>query len=115
MERCCSSDRNLRYLMADGEALLASIGFSRQALVGKVLADVVVAEQLAAIELRYRAALAGETQGFESVRGEKTYAVTIAPVKDAHGEVSAGMTPYLRCQQPQAHGGGAARANTAGE
>jgi diguanylate cyclase (GGDEF)-like protein/PAS domain S-box-containing protein len=85
-------DRNLRYLMADGEALLASIGFSRQALVGKVLADVAAPEHLDALERRYRAALAGETQSFETARGEKTYAITIVPVRDAHGEVSSGMT-----------------------
>ncbi|HEY1536500.1 MAG TPA: diguanylate cyclase [Polyangiaceae bacterium] len=85
-------DRNLRYLMADGEALLASVGFPRQALVGKVLAEVAAPEHLAAIELRYRAALAGETQSFETTRGERTYAINIVPVRDAQGEVSSGMT-----------------------
>jgi len=84
-------DRNLRYLMADGEALLASIGYSQQALVGKLLSEVAAPERLEALELRYRAALAGETQSFETVRGEKTYALNIVPVKDANGEVNAGM------------------------
>jgi diguanylate cyclase (GGDEF)-like protein/PAS domain S-box-containing protein len=85
-------DRDLRYLMADGDALFASIGFSSQMLVGKVLAEVAAPEHLESLELRYRAALAGETQNFEMARGENTYAINIVPMKDARGEVNAGMT-----------------------
>jgi diguanylate cyclase (GGDEF)-like protein/PAS domain S-box-containing protein len=84
-------DRDLRYLMADGEALLESIGFSSQALVGKTLADVARSELLEAYSARYRAVLAGESQSFEVARGAKTYAVDIVPVPDDQGEVTLGM------------------------
>ncbi len=84
-------DHDLRYLMADGEALLSSIGLSSLALVGKTLAEVATPERLEALAARYRAALRGEAQRFEAVRGEKTYALDIVPVRDERGEVNAGM------------------------
>src|SRR5665213_3178248 len=46
-------DHDLRYLMADGGALLNSIGLSSVALVGKALAEVVTPEQLVAVAARY--------------------------------------------------------------
>ncbi|HEX2670028.1 MAG TPA: PAS domain-containing protein, partial [Polyangiaceae bacterium] len=70
-------DHDLRYLVADGEALLQSVGFSSQALVGKTLAEIATPEHLEAMTARYRAALAGESQRFEAVRGSKTYALDI--------------------------------------
>ncbi|HEY5376746.1 MAG TPA: diguanylate cyclase [Polyangiaceae bacterium] len=85
-------DHDLRYLMADGGALLNSIGLSSVALVGKTLAEVVTPEQLVAVAARYRAALAGDVQSFETVRAERTYAIEIVPVRDERGEVNAGMT-----------------------
>ncbi|HEY3253194.1 MAG TPA: diguanylate cyclase, partial [Polyangiaceae bacterium] len=84
-------DRDLRYLVADGEALLGSIGLSSQALVGKTLSEVAAPEHLEALTARYRAALVGESQSFEAVRGPKTYALDIVPVRDQLGGVSAGV------------------------
>jgi diguanylate cyclase (GGDEF)-like protein/PAS domain S-box-containing protein len=84
-------DHDLRYLVADGEALLQSVGFSSQALVGKTLAEIATPEHLEAMTARYRAALAGESQRFEAVRGSKTYALDIVPVRDDGGQVSAGV------------------------
>ena len=84
-------DHDLRYLMADGDALLNSVGLTSAALVGKTLTEVATPEHLEAITARYRAALAGEVQSFETVRGDKTYALDIVPVRDAHGEINAGM------------------------
>lgn len=85
-------DRDLRYLVADGEALLQSFGFSSQAFVGKTLAEIAKPEHVEALTERYRAALAGESQRFELVRGPKTYALDIVPVRDDQGKVSAGVT-----------------------
>jgi diguanylate cyclase (GGDEF)-like protein/PAS domain S-box-containing protein len=84
-------DHELRYLLADGEALLGSIGLSSQALVGKTLSDVATPQHLEALIARYRAALAGESQSFEAVRGARTYALNIVPVRDALGKVTAGV------------------------
>jgi diguanylate cyclase (GGDEF)-like protein/PAS domain S-box-containing protein len=84
-------DHDLRYLLADGEALLESVGFSSQALVGKTLSDVATPQHFEALAARYRAALAGESQGFEAVRGPKTFALDIVPVRDELGGVTAGV------------------------
>lgn len=84
-------DHELRYLVADGEVLLESIGFSSQALVGKTLSDVASPAHLEGLTARYRAALAGESQRFEAVRGLKTYAVDIVPVRDGPSRVTAGV------------------------
>jgi diguanylate cyclase (GGDEF)-like protein/PAS domain S-box-containing protein len=84
-------DHDLRYLVADGEALLQSVGQSSQALVGKTLAEIATPEHLEALTERYRAALAGESQRFEAVRGSKTYALDIVPVRDDQGRVTAGV------------------------
>ena len=84
-------DHDLRYLVADGEALLQSVGSSSQALVGKTLSEIARPENLEALTERYRAALAGENQRFEVVRGPKTYALDIVPVRDDQGRVSAGV------------------------
>jgi len=84
-------DHDLRYLVADGEALLESVGFSSQALVGKTLADVAAPQNFEALAARYRAALAGESQAFEVARGPKTFALDIVPVRDEQGSVNAGI------------------------
>jgi len=85
-------DHDLRYLVADGEALLASIGFSSQALVGQTLFDVVSPQNADMFAVRYRAALAGESQSFEFVRDGNTYALDIVPVRDEQGRVTAGIS-----------------------
>lgn len=84
-------DRDLRYLMADGDQLLQSMGFTSRDFIGKTLWDVVSAERAEVVADRYRKTLSGEVQEFEVTRGERTYACTIVPVNDALGTVSAGM------------------------
>ena len=84
-------DRELRYLMADGEQLLSSMGFTTLDLVGKTPFDVVPAERAEQVAARYRKTLAGIVQEFEVQRGEKHYACTVVPVHDEHGTVTAGM------------------------
>lgn len=84
-------DHELRYLVADGEVLLESVGLSSHALVGKTLSDVASPQHFASLAERYRAALAGESQRFEAVRGPKTYALDIVPVRDDHGRVTVAM------------------------
>jgi diguanylate cyclase (GGDEF)-like protein/PAS domain S-box-containing protein len=84
-------DHDLRFLMADGEQLLAGVGLSRQALIGRTLAEVASAPGLAAVEPMYRDALAGKTTCSELVRDDKTFALTSTPVRDAAGNVTAGL------------------------
>lgn len=84
-------DHDLRYLMADGEALLASVGFSREALIGHTLPEVASPQSRPVVEAAYRAALAGQTQALDIPRGDKVYALTIVPVRDERGAVTAGL------------------------
>jgi diguanylate cyclase (GGDEF)-like protein/PAS domain S-box-containing protein len=84
-------DQSLRYMMADGERLLASIGLSNQALVGKLLQEVVPPERYEMMAERYRAALAGETQNFEVTRDGLTFALNLVPVRDERDVITAGM------------------------
>lgn len=84
-------DHDLRYLMADGELLLSSIGMTREAIVGRTLYDVATPMMLLIAERHYRGALAGETSTFEMVRYEKTFALTTVPVRDGAGAVTAGL------------------------
>jgi diguanylate cyclase (GGDEF)-like protein/PAS domain S-box-containing protein len=84
-------DMNLRYLMADGEQLLAGVGFSARDLLGKTLYEVVPPERVEPIAERYRKTLRGEVQEFEVKRGARTFAVTVVPVHHECGVIIAGM------------------------
>jgi diguanylate cyclase (GGDEF)-like protein/PAS domain S-box-containing protein len=84
-------DRDLRYLMADGEQLLNGIGLKREDLVGRTLYEVATPQGLPVVEPYYRAALAGESGSLELKRGDQTYAITLVPVREENGDVSAGL------------------------
>ena len=84
-------DHDLRYVMADGEQLLGSIGLTGESLVGKLLSDVASPEGYKAAEPLYRAALAGEPRNAEIPRGDKVYAITLVPLRDDKQVVIAGL------------------------
>lgn len=84
-------DHDLRYVMADGEQLLGSVGLSRESMVGKTLAEVASPEGYKSVEPLYRAALAGETRSAEIPRGDKFYAITLVPLRDDKQAVMAGL------------------------
>ncbi len=84
-------DQNLRYLMADGESLLASIGLRSQDVVGKTLFDIVPLERMELMSSQYRRVLAGESLTLEVVRDHLTFALNLVPVRDEHGVITAGM------------------------
>jgi len=85
-------DMDLRYLMAEGEQLLASMGLDTRELIGKTPYDVVPAERAEPVANRYRKTLRGEVQEFEVKRGDRTFAVTAVPVRHECGVIIAGMT-----------------------
>jgi len=85
-------DMELRYLMADGDQLLASMEFTTPDLIGKTPYDVVPPERAENVAARYRKTLRGEIQEFEVKRGERTFAVTAVPVRHECGVIIAGMT-----------------------
>ncbi|MBY0229293.1 MAG: PAS domain S-box protein [Gemmataceae bacterium] len=81
-------DRELRYRMAEGEALLAA-GFVPGDLVGKPLAEAVGPELARLYEPLYRQALAGGSFRHEHESHGRRYLSSGTPLRDAGGEVFA--------------------------
>ncbi len=83
-------DRDLRYSIAEGEALDA-FGYSSVDLEGRTIYEALPRWLAVELEPRYLAALAGERSEWERVRGDKIYRLVSAPVSDRDGEIFAGM------------------------
>lgn len=83
-------DRDLRYTIADGNALRA-LGMYPEHLEGRTLADVLPPEACARLEPFYRAALTGHATQFEDTTGDATFDVHIIPVTDEQEAVQGGM------------------------
>jgi PAS domain S-box-containing protein len=86
-------DPDLRIVVAEG-AQLARRGIDADAYDGLPLVETMPAEQYAKIAPRYRAALAGEPQGFDVVTpdGEVTYRVQAVPLHDEQGRLLGGLS-----------------------
>ncbi len=80
----------LRYLLADGLGL-ATLGLSKQGLEGKAIGELFPAQTNFVLEPIYRQALAGEATTTEIPYDSRTYIVHALPVRNASGEIFAGM------------------------
>jgi PAS domain S-box-containing protein len=83
-------DCNLRYLLAEGEALSAA-GFKREDFVGRTIFEVLPPELGTYYEPMYRKALAGEPFEHEHHAHERTYISRGTPLYSANGEVYAAL------------------------
>jgi PAS domain S-box-containing protein len=83
-------DDDLRYTTVGGDEL-ASVGLSPDAMVGKTPGRTFPPENAATLESHYRAALAGEKRSFEDVWQGSHYHVQTIPLRNADGDVIAGM------------------------
>jgi len=83
-------DGDLRYVLADG-AGLAEVGLSKAMLEGKTIWELFTAEVVEILEPRYRAALAGEASALEVPFAGRIYALHALPIRNAHGDIVAGM------------------------
>ncbi|MBP5973953.1 PAS domain-containing protein [Brasilonema sp. CT11] len=81
-------DRDLRYLLAEGEALSAA-GFKTQDLVGKTIFEAMPPELTAKYEKLYRMALAGESFELEHNSHDRFYISRGTPLRTKNGEVYA--------------------------
>lgn len=79
-------DRDLRYLLAEGEAL-AIAGFKPEDFVGRTISEVLPPELAANYEPTYRQALAGEPFEVEHDAHEHTYISRGIPLRAEDGEV----------------------------
>ena len=82
-------DTDLRYLMAGGSAL-DHFGQSPATLEGRTVREVFSPATAAPLEQRFRAALAGEEQRWETSSRGREYDLRAVPVRDADGRVFAG-------------------------
>ncbi|MBH8577283.1 PAS domain S-box protein [Nostocaceae cyanobacterium CENA369] len=81
-------DRNLRYVLAEGEALHTA-GFKSEDLVGKTIFDVLPPELTANYEVNYRIALAGEGFEHEHNAHNRSYISRGTPLRADNGEIYA--------------------------
>ncbi|KAB8332441.1 PAS domain S-box protein [Scytonema tolypothrichoides VB-61278] len=81
-------DRNLRYLLAEGEAL-AIAGFKPENFVGRTIFEVLPPELAAYYEPIYRQALAGELFEHEHNAHDRSYVSRGTPLRSPNGEVYA--------------------------
>ena len=82
-------DRNLRYLIVDGQAL-RRIGWSREAYEGLRVAEL-DHETRELLEPRYRRVLAGESMRFETPYRGRVFLSDYVPIRDEQGEVAMGL------------------------
>jgi diguanylate cyclase (GGDEF)-like protein/PAS domain S-box-containing protein len=82
-------DHDLRYRVADGDAL-GAFGLTSETTEGRTLHEVFDPELAAELEPRYRAALAGEAVAWDRRRGDRTFTLRAGPVRGADGRVFAG-------------------------
>lgn len=83
-------DHDLRFLAAEGAALTKS-GINPEAMVGRLLLEVVSPAQARQLEPYYRRALAGAEVTFEMEHNGSMYSAHALPVRDSTGAVIAGM------------------------
>jgi PAS domain S-box-containing protein len=83
-------DRDLRFQVAEGQAM-KKMGYSREALEGKTIWEATDPETCRILAQRYPRVLAGESLHFETQLKGWVFSSSYVPVRDAHGEVIAGM------------------------
>lgn len=82
-------DRSLRYILADGPALFATLGLSREALLGYQVGE--HSPEPGPIRSLCRAALEG-TEGTARIeRDGRVFAVRVSPVREPTGEIQYGL------------------------
>lgn len=82
-------DTSLHYVLAEGLALFATVGLTREDLIGRRAG--LFAPSPAAIEDLCRATLVGASRSQRIVREGKTFTVTTSPVFDASGAITHGL------------------------
>ena len=83
-------DHDLRFQVADGQAL-KMMGYTREGLEGKTIWEATDPETCRILAQRYPRVLSGELLHFETTLKGRVFASSYVPVRDAHGEVIAGM------------------------
>jgi PAS domain S-box-containing protein len=88
-------DRDLRYLVVDGDETLNEMGLSKEQVEGKTLFEVFPPDLCQEIEPIHRAALAGETTMTEIPYRHHMYLVHAFPIRDGQMAFDGGMALIL--------------------
>lgn len=83
-------DHDLRYVLAQGEALAAA-GYQPEDLVGRTIGQSTVPELVAGYEARYRQVLAGEAFEYEHAAYGRVFITRGVPLRNAAGHISAAL------------------------
>lgn len=83
-------DHDLRYVLAQGEAL-AAVGLTPEDLVGRTVAQTMGPELAPGYEALYRQALAGEGFDYEHTAHGRTFITRGVPLRNAAGRISAAL------------------------
>jgi PAS domain S-box-containing protein len=99
-------DSDLRILVAEGMQLTRR-GLDSARFEGRLMAETMPASLYAALEPRYRAALAGEPQAFDldTADGAVTYAVQAVPLYDEEGRLLGGLSVARDVTERRRHEG----------
>jgi PAS domain S-box-containing protein len=84
-------DRDLRFLMVEGETLFQQEGGSTQVYEGKTLWETTPPQHAQLVYPSYRDTLEGKSSSSEYPKGDHIYHIDMIPLRDAQGEVFAGM------------------------
>ncbi len=82
-------DRDLRYRIAEGEAL-AGFGYEQASMEGRTVGEAHRPAEADELVPRYRAALAGDSISWDQSASDRIFRLTAGPVRDEDGEVFAG-------------------------
>ncbi len=94
---------DLRYLIADGSAL-RDLGLARADFEGRTVSEVFPPETAEPLAARFRAALAGEQQRWETHTDDgRAFETTVMPVRDAEGTVFAGAAVTVDVSERTTH------------
>ena len=83
-------DHNLRFTLAEGEGL-ATVGPSRESLIGRTPCEVFPPEVCRVLEPAYRRALIGESARVVVPFASREYDVHVVPVRGEQGEIAFGL------------------------
>ncbi|MFK7930772.1 MAG: sensor histidine kinase [Myxococcota bacterium] len=83
-------DQQLRYQVVEGGGT-ATTGWRDSAFEGRNLRELFPADVAASLEVLYRRTLSGESSTESLQHGDRSYIVQARPLRDEHGDVTAGM------------------------
>ncbi len=84
-------DHDLRFVLAEGDALFDTMGLTSEQIRGRTLAELASPENFDRMARAYRAALAGGRHQIELRRGEHTFEVHTTPLRNDAGAIAGGM------------------------